>query len=68
MTDWLPIETAPRDETKILIYFDMVSVYGNLYKTTTVGEYFNGKWWTTPYMHEINTPTHWKPLDPPPTN
>jgi hypothetical protein len=60
---WLPIETAPRDDTEILTirsngYVRNAKWYDNPFgRKDTVIDDADGKWWTV---------THWMPLPPPP--
>ena len=64
MTDWQPIETAPRDGGHVIVYV----VLGNDLPTVTLG-----KWNVTFQRWDIGwsgyvkgEPTHWMPLPPPP--
>lgn len=72
-TDWRPIETAPRDDTRILLYATLrgASLGGHDQKK----DY--GKWvvigaWSTCYETWVDgsqctpEPTHWMPLPAPP--
>lgn len=78
MSDWQPIETAPKDGTQILVY----TVHGDIelsewFVTETVVHdpvIVNGE---TLYRHReeayysgwnSNEPTHWLPLPPPPAS
>ena len=55
---WLPIETAPKDETKILIY----TKYGNFY-VVPYDDTFSAPW-RVRNDEGLNekAPTHWMPL------
>ena len=55
--EWQPIETAPKDGRKIL-------VFGGRYKTVSLAE-ADGGWWRS-FRLPDTTPTHWMPLPPPP--
>ena len=58
MTDWQPIETAPDDGRKII-------VYGGSRTEPTIEE-ADGGWWRL-YIGAMNSiPTHWMPLPEPP--
>ena len=64
---WQPIETAPKDGTKILLLFDDIAVEGSFMPKTT----FTGESWDTTIgccdcFCLSPTPTHWMPLPPPP--
>jgi len=73
MNEWLPIETAPRDGTRILGRFVFSSdlEYDGLYVTA----YEHGMWMTciagirfapTGDLSDDRHPTHWMPLPAPP--
>jgi len=59
MSDWQPIETAPKDGTRLLL-------------ATPTGKVADGMWstryevWSWPYV--MAEPTHWMPAPPIPTN
>lgn len=70
MSEWQPIETAPRDGTEILILIPLVwknnePVIGNyIFTSNSVGFVWqnrNGYW-----VHE-HSPTHWMPMPSLPT-
>lgn len=70
MGDWQPIETAPRDGTRILVTGGgLAEAISDAEYDTTVG------CWDTPYEtlddrdnepEGYNRPTHWMPLPAPP--
>jgi len=74
MSGWLPIETAPKDGTKIIVYCKHMGVVGPSYWDadryskrpipywTNYGEILWGKKRT-----RFDQPTHWMPLPQPPT-
>jgi hypothetical protein len=58
MNNWQPIETAPRDKTKILVWT------GRDFDILWWSERLNG--WTFNDDWEVDDPTHWQPLPAPP--
>lgn len=66
MSEWLPIESAPKDGTQIL------GLRGNDARAVFWGEYYVGCWMTGRTLPTMNgepetfNPTHWQPLPPPP--
>ena len=69
MSEWQPIETAPKDGTKVLL----VSNRGQVY----IGQYDDDRWvrkpepyWCIAGMPKTHAraqrPTHWMPLPEPP--
>ena len=68
--EWLPIETAPKDGTKILLYglcWGEIE-YGRDAPDIVVGEYNNGHFVLSEgecYIVYVKA-THWMPLPPPP--
>jgi hypothetical protein len=74
MTQWQPIETAPRDGTKVLLFFPRWKDGRVIGSYDVVEQFRNGKRefrtekWSLPFFvvgeHE---PTHWVPLPEPPT-
>ena len=59
MSDWQPIETAPKDGTDVLLYEDGEQYVARWFKTDG-GQFFN----EAEYQHN---PTHWMHLPNPPT-
>lgn len=58
---WQNIETAPKDETLIILWWPYWSRYA------IVGQFYLGRWWAHEALHnEGNDPTHWMPLPDPP--
>src|SRR5262245_44394030 len=68
MSDWRPIDSAPKDGTEILVAYDPSVGWNNIvawrYKANGTG----AECWRDSYtLKRIwNTPTHWQPLPPPP--
>jgi len=61
---WQPIETAPKDGTRYLIF----QPYGggfDIYEACYVGGYESGNVWFSK-GRDVYNPTHWMPLPPPP--
>ena len=60
MSDWQPIETAPKDR-------DVLVFAGPTHLGTDgriiVGYSLSGtRWWSKPGLYSIQRPTHWMPL------
>jgi hypothetical protein len=55
---WQPIETAPKDDTEVLV---LVEDGGIL-----IGCFAGGMWWIEQTFYEKRNPTHWMPLPEPP--
>ena len=64
MTDWQPIETAPKDGTIILLYAVADPETGNWYMET--GFWHEGKYWYWP-VNRSTQPTYWQSLPAPPS-
>lgn len=74
MNDWLPIESAPKDGSYCLLFFDDCPVWdGNM----EVGMWCGDCWWGCGgpngntelglfSSHHGENPTHWMPLPEPP--
>lgn len=71
MSDWQPIETAPRDGTEILVFGKWdgeVNDFTPIPADAGVARWTGGAWcavWTDCYSVTCNA-THWMPLPPPP--
>lgn len=77
MTEWQPIETAPKDGTPIVLYAGRYGALGmgiccgawrwNQWRIYGVanGPPSSGKKKETQWLDEV-APTHWRPLPPPP--
>lgn len=61
MSNWQPIETAPKDGTEVLIW---VELHGFMRRAVShyAGQYAD---WVIPGIAGLN-PTHWMPLPEPP--
>jgi hypothetical protein len=53
MSEWQPISTAPKDESKILTFAPEYGILINRWSAK------HREWYTSPPAHE---PTHWMPL------
>ena len=65
MSEWQPIETAPKDGTDFLAYSDACNVYGVAYWNTF---HHAGYLVCNDSARDFFNPTHWMPLPPPPAN
>ena len=66
--DWQPIETAPKDGTRILLYPAFSNGRGQ-YQGDIGYFYSPGECWYLQNVGHLNgrwRPTHWMPLPPPP--
>ena len=59
---WQPLETAPKDDTKILGY--RASAFGPLY--AVISWYEPGGWWMDDQICTKDYFSHWMPLPEPP--
>lgn len=71
MSEWQPIETAPRDGTDILVWSEILEELGNqsFGKLHAIARCVGGCWdvsHTCYYSVEAVNPTHWMPLPTPP--
>lgn len=74
MTNWQPIETAPKDGTTILCYFPLEGLGKSWCRVVPVffDEHIGFKGWTFASRAASGfsrgfEPTHWQPLPEPPT-
>lgn len=76
---WLPIESAPRDGTDILIAGGTYSAYDHndlpagrmvsiAYWDKSMGGHWHGDEANAHDEWHVHKPTHWMPLPPPPTD
>lgn len=74
ITQWQPIETAPKDGTEVLL-FEIVSddvgrpkpyTYSGNYDQGRLEKYYKTKWRCLEYDAFDRCPTYWMPLPKPP--
>lgn len=58
MSEWQPIETAPKDETRVLL--------GRAGVPSLHTAFWRGGVWHCGNLSYFNNPTHWMPLPAPP--
>lgn len=63
MSEWKPIETAPKDGTEIVA---LVSGVPYIVSWTTHGKQHAEPWWRDREGYGLTEPTHWMPLPDPP--
>lgn len=84
MSEWQPIETAPKDGTTVIVGFDIASVWivrsacwddGQGWDSTGFDSLDEARgWWSycnsvsSEKLEGIYEPTHWMPLPPAPSN
>lgn len=78
MSQWLSIESAPKDGTHIIGYIPPNGIYGGIvgvfwekpYKRMSFGSevQMGGMWRYSVHDAVVATPTHWLPLPPLPQN
>lgn len=56
--EWQPIETAPKDGTRVLVWRKHEAGYSQASRLG-VDYYKNGSWWGS---RRLMPPTHWMPL------
>jgi hypothetical protein len=69
--NWQPIETAPKDGTRVLIYGYWDGELSDLDEEPEVwkARFSLGTWWVDSdqyYVARVVNPTHWMPLPKPP--
>lgn len=70
MSEWQPIETAPKDGTTILAFYPSLTGYTARQDVAPIhwSEWGNGVWENaTSGGKPSSLPTHWMPLPEPPT-
>jgi hypothetical protein len=60
MSEWKPIETAPKDGSDVLIWCYTGEIGVAHFDSATFA------WWSDLSTRECPDPTHWMPLPPPP--
>ena len=75
MSDWQPIETAPKDGTSVLLFGPLGVVLGrwcdaqrdteDFYKRHQLLNFFSHTGWSYDFVDQ-HQPTHWMPLPEPP--
>ncbi len=65
MSEWQPIETAPKDGTPFLAAFDRGQI-GVMYWESWGDEPDEGSWRGHWFEHDEDRATHWMPLPKPP--
>lgn len=65
MAGWQPIETAPKDGTRVKLRFATGLDEEGTFRTT-----YGGEWHVKSFTHLpwANEPTHWMPLPEPPAD
>jgi hypothetical protein len=62
MSNWQPIETAPKDGTRVVLYLpEFAEEYRIAFWARSWGE-----WQTIPGLYSCRSASHWMPLPPPP--
>lgn len=64
MSEWQPIESAPKDGVEVLAYFEDGGCYVAACRD---GVWIEGNYLNPKDAPELFTPTHWMPLPDPPT-
>ncbi len=68
MSEWQPIETAPRDGTHVIVAYDEIVGEARFDDEggPHAGWYWTDQHWTDAVGGEAFYPTHWQPLPEPP--
>jgi len=66
VSEWQPIETAPRDGTIILVYPDINVSYWGYTKDDDCPHGWIGRYCYTVDNYDTINPTHWMPIPDPP--
>ena len=66
--NWMPIETAPKDKTKVFLYMKAINhmLVGFYADTVTLPDTVVHRYWDTNDDPVRWIPTHWMPLPEPP--
>lgn len=71
MSEWQPIETAPKDGTEVLVWALWIDPdtdsfgSGSTFHKARIDKWVRGAWWRTKQSPHMQ-PTHWMPLPEPP--
>lgn len=57
--EWKPIDSAPKDGTGILGYWDVGGIHDCNFRAV---KFHRGAWWETNEDYKVREPTHWMPL------
>ena len=68
MSEWQPIETAPKDGTKLLLCesVDENYIFVGSWSETRNPKWYGTNWYCVEYDAFNHAPTHWMPLPQPP--
>jgi hypothetical protein len=70
MSEWKPIETAPKDESTVIVYCQVSEMVGTAYfDVRLIQGIYKWAWywcWSDPDEESDCYPTHWMPLPSPP--
>lgn len=68
MSDWRPIETAPRDGSLVLLFSPIQprTIAIGWWHSSNVTVAATGGWWGAHGVGAYRGPTHWMPLPDPP--
>lgn len=64
---WQPIETAPRDGTRIILAFPKINSANDKWANVRLGKWRNGNWHLDAAGHYRTDCTDWQPLPTPPS-
>lgn len=65
---WQPIETAPKDGTRVLLFVPPYGASTGHYRAQHNWGETASNWYAHSVLNKEAEPTHWMPLPPPPVN
>ena len=68
MSDWKPIETAPKDGTSVLLWRTNIDGSDGRVTVGSWHETYGGSWWDEGMEYTFDHMTHWRPLPAPPAS